>query len=364
MPREKEKGDYCLLVQPAVVAMKSINYYIEPQYEMTNAGVPFCLLCEEDESCISIGARIESCVIRRYNLDVAAIQTEVRSWNELCTEVIRKKKEAKEAKEKQYSWNYKDYSSTGLNSVNKRVCGTQTTSEDGLQSTSGHLLVIDQKEKEYEVKVADAAQSASSMDMQASQNLSSIVNTSHAYHTHVSGVNDSLLSGVNDTHVSGVNDSLLSAANDTPSSAANDTPSSTANDTPLSAANEADHTLSGLPGGSAQPKKDDFSDSSSSLDSDDEVAVHPELSYNQSAAMPSNASAWTGIQSTTPNTIQSPSELNTIQSPSELNTNQSPSELNTIQSPSELNTIQSPSELINNQPSPEPNGTHQLLSSS
>ena len=321
MPREKEKGDYCLLVQPAVVAMKSINYYIEPQYEMTNAGVPFCLLCEEDESCISIGARIESCVIRRYNLDVAAIQTEVRNWNELCTEVIRKKKEAKEAKEKQYSWNYKDYSSTGLNSVNKRVCGTQTTSEDGLQSTSGHLLVIDQKEKEYEVKVADAAQSASSMDMQASQNLSSIVNTSHAYHTHVSGVNDSLLSGVND--------SLLSAANDTPSSAANDTP--------LSAANEADHTLSGLPGGSAQPKKDDFSDSSSSLDSDDEVAVHPELSYNQSAAMPSNASAWTGIQSTTPNTIQSPSELNTIQSPSEL---------------------------INNQPSPEPNGTHQLLSSS
>ena len=77
----------------------------------------------------------------------------------------------------------------------------------------------------------------SPMDAQASRNTSSIVNTSHAYHV------------------------LSSQADE-------DSPS---------------HGVSGLPGGNAQMmEKDDFSDSSSSLSSENDVAVHPELSYNLS----------------------------------------------------------------------------------
>ena len=284
-----EKGDYCLLVQPAVIGLKAINYYMEPQYETANAGVPFCLLCKEDESCMSIGARIEAGVVLQYGLDVSAIQKEVREWVALCTEVIKVKKEAKEAKQRQNVWDYKYPSSTSFYSVDKRVCGTPVKNDEEEVKSSivddwkSTPVVIEQKVKEdvateqkvkecvateqkvkecaateqkvkecvaTEQKVKEYGEKATSttglswvpfspMDAQASQNTSSIVNTSHTYHA------------------------LLSQTGE-------DSPS---------------HGLSGLPGGNARlMEKDDFSDSSSSLSSENDVTVHPELSYNQPVA--------------------------------------------------------------------------------
>ena len=279
MPRAKERGDYCLLVQPAVIGLKTINYYMEPQYETANAGVPFCLLCKEDESCMSIGARIEAGVVLQYGLDVSAIQKEVREWVALCTEVIKVKKEAKEAKERRNVWDYKYPSSTSFSSVDKRVCGTLVKNDEEevksgivvdwstpIATEQKECVVAEQKEcvateqkecvaaeqKECvateQKECAATEQKATSttglswvpflpMDAQASRNTSSIVNTSHAYHV------------------------LSSQADE-------DSPS---------------HGVSGLPGGNAQMmEKDDFSDSSSSLSSENDVAVHPELSYNLS----------------------------------------------------------------------------------
>ena len=256
MPREKERGDYCLLVQPAVIGLKTINYYMEPQYETANAGVPFCLLCKEDESCMSIGARIQACVVLQYGLDVSAIQKEVREWVAICTEVIKVKKDAKEAKERRNVWDYKYPSSTSISSVNKRVCGTLVKNdEEEVQSgivvdwstpiatEQKECVATEQKAREYEEKATSTTGlswvPSSPMDAQASRNTSSIVNTSHAYHP------------------------LSSQADE-------DSPS---------------HGVSGLPGGNAQMmEKDDFSDSSSSLSSENDVAVHPELSYNLSVA--------------------------------------------------------------------------------
>ena len=272
MPREKERGDYCLLVQPAVIGLKAINYYMEPQYETANAGVPFCLLCKEDESCMSIGARIQAGVVLQYGLDISAIQKEVREWDALCTEVIKVKKEAKEAKQRQNVWDYKYPSSTSFSSVDKRVCGTlvkndeeevksgivvdwstpiATEQKECVAAEQKECVVAEQKEcvaaeqkaREYEEKATSTTGlswvPSSPMDAQASQNTSSIVNTSHAYHV------------------------LSSQADE-------DSPS---------------HGVSGLLGGNAQlMEKDDFSDSSSSLSSENDVAVHPELSYNLSVA--------------------------------------------------------------------------------
>ena len=262
MPREKERGDYCLLVQPAVIGLKAINYYMEPQYETANAGVPFCLLCKEDESCMSIGARIQAGVVLQYGLDISAIQKEVREWDALCTEVIKVKKEAKEAKERRNVWDYKYPSSTSFSSVNKRVCGTlvkndeeevkngivvdwstpiATEQKECVVAEQKECVATEQKAREYEEKATSTTGLSwvpfSPMDAQASRNTSSIVNTSHAYHV------------------------LSSQADE-------DSPS---------------HGVSGLPGGNAQMmEKDDFSDSSSSLSSENDVAVHPELSYNLS----------------------------------------------------------------------------------
>lgn len=264
MPREKERGDYCLLVQPAVIGLKAINYYMEPQYETANAGVPFCLLCKEDESCMSIGARIQAGVVLQYGLDISAIQKEVREWDALCTEVIKVKKEAKEAKQRQSVWDYKYPSSTSFSSVNKRVCGTlvkndeeevksgivvdwstpiATEQKECVAAEQKECVATEQKAREYEEKATSTTGlswvPSSPMDAQASRNTSSIVNTSHAYHV------------------------LSSQADE-------DSPS---------------HGVSGLPGGNAQMmEKDDFSDSSSSLSSENDVAVHPELSYNLSVA--------------------------------------------------------------------------------
>ena len=264
MAREKERGDYCLLVQPAVIGLKAINYYMEPQYETANAGVPFCLLCKEDESCMSIGARIQAGVVLQYGLDISAIQKEVREWDALCTEVIKVKKDAKEAKERRNVWNYKYPSSTSFSSVNKRVCGTlvkndeeevksgivvdwstpiATEQKECVAAEQKECVATEQKAREYEEKATSTTGlswvPSSPMDAQASRNTSSIVNTSHAYHV------------------------LSSQADE-------DSPS---------------HGVSGLPGGNAQMmEKDDFSDSSSSLSSENDVAVHPELSYNLSVA--------------------------------------------------------------------------------
>ena len=262
MPREKERGDYCLLVQPAVIGLKAINYYMEPQYETAIAGVPFCLLCKEDESCMSIGARIQAGVVLQYGLDISAIQKEVREWDALCTEVIKVKKEAKEAKQRQSVWDYKYPSSTSFSSVDKRVCGTlvkndeeevksgivvdwstpiATEQKECVVAEQKECVAAEQKAREYEEKATSTTGLSwvpfSPMDAQASRNTSSIVNTSHAYHV------------------------LSSQADE-------DSPS---------------HGVSGLPGGNAQMmEKDDFSDSSSSLSSENDVAVHPELSYNLS----------------------------------------------------------------------------------
>ena len=271
MPREKERGDYCLLVQPAVIGLKAINYYMEPQYETANAGVPFCLLCKEDESCMSIGARIQAGVVLQYGLDISAIQKEVREWVALCTEVIKVKKEAKEAKERRNVWDYKYPSSTSFSSVDKRVCGTLVKNDEEevkngivvdwstpIAAEQKECVAAEQKEcvateqkecvaTEQKECVATEQKATSTtglswvpfspMDAQASRNTSSIVNTSHAYHV------------------------LSSQADE-------DSPS---------------HGVSGLPGGNAQMmEKDDFSDSSSSLSSENDVAVHPELSYNLS----------------------------------------------------------------------------------
>lgn len=260
-----------------MIGLKAINYYMEPQYETANAGVPFCLLCKEDESCMSIGARIEAGVVLQYGLDVSAIQKEVREWVALCTEVIKVKKEAKEAKEakqRQSVWDYKYPSSTSFSSVDKRVCGTLVKNEeeevksiivDDWKSTpiatepkvkeyeekvkeyeekepkEKECVATEPKEKEYEEKATSTTGLSwvpfSSMDAEASQNTSSIVNTSHAYH-------------------------ILSSQADE---------------------NSSSHGVSGLPGGNARlMEKDDFSDSSSSLSSENDVAVHPELSYNLS----------------------------------------------------------------------------------
>ena len=280
MPREKERGDYCLLVQPAVIGLKAINYYMEPQYETANAGVPFCLLCKEDESCMSIGARIQAGVVLQYGLDISASQKEVREWDALCTEVIKVKKEAKEAKERRNVWDYKYPSSTSFSSVDKRVCGTLVKNDEEevksgivvdwstpiateqkecvaaeqkecvaaeqkecVATEQKECVAAEQKAREYEEKVTSTTGLSwvpfSPMDAQASRNTSSIVNTSHAYHV------------------------LSSQADE-------DSPS---------------HGVSGLPGGNAQMmEKDDFSDSSSSLSSENDVAVHPELSYNLSVA--------------------------------------------------------------------------------
>ena len=262
MPREKERGDYCLLVQPAVIGLKAINYYMEPQSATATAGVPFCLLCKEDESCMSIGARIQAGVVLQYGLDISAIQKEVREWDALCTEVIKVKKEAKEAKQRQSVWDYKYPSSTSFSSVDKRVCGTlvkndeeevksgivvdwstpiATEQKECVVAEQKECVAAEQKAREYEEKATSTTGLSwvpfSPMDAQASRNTSSIVNTSHAYHV------------------------LSSQADE-------DSPS---------------HGVSGLPGGNAQMmEKDDFSDSSSSLSSENDVAVHPELSYNLS----------------------------------------------------------------------------------
>ena len=270
-----------------MIGLKAINYYMEPQYETANAGVPFCLLCKEDESCMSIGARIQAGVVLQYGLDISAIQKEVREWVALCTEVIKVKKEAKEAKERRNVWDYKYPSSTSFSSVDKRVCGTlvkndeeevkngivvdwstpiATEQKECVAAEQKECVAAEQKEcvateqkecvatEQKECVAAEqkecvaAEQKATSttglswvpfspMDAQASRNTSSIVNTSHAYHV------------------------LSSQADE-------DSPS---------------HGVSGLPGGNAQMmEKDDFSDSSSSLSSENDVAVHPELSYNLS----------------------------------------------------------------------------------
>ena len=255
-----------------MIGLKAINYYMEPQYETANAGVPFCLLCKEDESCMSIGARIQAGVVLQYGLDISAIQKEVREWDALCTEVIKVKKDAKEAKERRNVWNYKYPSSTSFSSVDKRVCGTlvkndeeevksgivvdwstpiATEQKECVAAEQKECVVAEQKEcvaaeqkaREYEEKATSTTGlswvPSSPMDAQASQNTSSIVNTSHAYHV------------------------LSSQADE-------DSPS---------------HGVSGLLGGNAQlMEKDDFSDSSSSLSSENDVAVHPELSYNLSVA--------------------------------------------------------------------------------
>ena len=247
-----------------MIGLKAINYYMEPQYETANAGVPFCLLCKEDESCMSIGARIQACVVLQYGLDISAIQKEVREWDALCTEVIKVKKEAKEAKQRQNVWDYKYPSSTSFSSVDKRVCGTlvkndeeevksgivvdwstpiATEQKECVATEQKECVATEQKAREYEEKATSTTGLSwvpfSPMDAQASQNTSSIVNTSHAYHV------------------------LSSQADE-------DSPS---------------HGVSGLPGGNAQMmEKDDFSDSSSSLSSENDVAVHPELSYNLSVA--------------------------------------------------------------------------------
>ena len=269
-----------------MIGLKAINYYMEPQYETANAGVPFCLLCKEDESCMSIGARIEAGVVLQYGLDISAIQKEVREWDALCTEVIKVKKEAKEAKERRNVWDYKYPSSTSFSSVDKRVCGTlvkndeeevksgivvdwstpiateqkecvATEQKECVATEQKECVVAEQKEcvvaeqkecvaaeqkaREYEEKATSTTGLSwvpfSPMDAQASRNTSSIVNMSHTYHV------------------------LSSQADE-------DSPS---------------HGVSGLPGGNAQMmEKDDFSDSSSSLSSENDVAVHPELSYNLS----------------------------------------------------------------------------------
>ena len=247
-----------------MIGLKAINYYMEPQYETANAGVPFCLLCKEDESCMSIGARIQAGVVLQYGLDISAIQKEVREWDALCTEVIKVKKEAKEAKQRQSVWDYKYPSSTSFSSVNKRVCGTlvkndeeevksgivvdwstpiATEQKECVAAEQKECVATEQKAREYEEKATSTTGlswvPSSPMDAQASRNTSSIVNTSHAYHV------------------------LSSQADE-------DSPS---------------HGVSGLPGGNAQMmEKDDFSDSSSSLSSENDVAVHPELSYNLSVA--------------------------------------------------------------------------------
>ncbi len=277
-----------------MIGLKAINYYMEPQYETANAGVPFCLLCKEDESCMSIGARIQAGVVLQYGLDISAIQKEVREWDALCTEVIKVKKEAKEAKQRQSVWDYKYPSSTSFSSVDKRVCGTlvkndeeevksgivvdwstpiateqkecvvaeqkecvaaeqkecvaaeqkecvATEQKECVATEQKECVATEQKAREYEEKATSTTGLSwvpfSPMDAQASRNTSSIVNTSHAYHV------------------------LSSQADE-------DSPS---------------HGVSGLPGGNAQMmEKDDFSDSSSSLSSENDVAVHPELSYNLS----------------------------------------------------------------------------------
>ena len=279
-----------------MIGLKAINYYMEPQYETANAGVPFCLLCKEDESCMSIGARIQAGVVLQYGLDISAIQKEVREWDALCTEVIKVKKEAKEAKQRQSVWDYKYPSSTSFSSVNKRVCGTLVKNDEEevksgivvdwstpiateqkecvaaeqkecvateqkecvaaeqkecvaaeqkecVATEQKECVATEQKAREYEEKATSTTGlswvPSSPMDAQASRNTSSIVNTSHAYHV------------------------LSSQADE-------DSPS---------------HGVSGLPGGNAQMmEKDDFSDSSSSLSSENDVAVHPELSYNLSVA--------------------------------------------------------------------------------
>ena len=245
-----------------MIGLKAINYYMEPQYETANAGVPFCLLCKEDESCMSIGARIQAGVVLQYGLDISAIQKEVREWVALCTEVIKVKKEAKEAKERRNVWDYKYPSSTSFSSVDKRVCGTLVKNDEEevkngivvdwstpiaaeqkecVAAEQKECVAAEQKAREYEEKATSTTGLSwvpfSPMDAQASRNTSSIVNTSHAYHV------------------------LSSQADE-------DSPS---------------HGVSGLPGGNAQMmEKDDFSDSSSSLSSENDVAVHPELSYNLS----------------------------------------------------------------------------------
>ena len=246
-----------------MIGLKAINYYMEPQYETANAGVPFCLLCKEDESCMSIGARIQAGVVLQYGLDISAIQKEVREWVALCTEVIKVKKEAKEAKERRNVWDYKYPSSTSFSSVDKRVCGTLVKNDEEevkngivvdwstpIAAEQKECVAAEQKEcvaTEQKECVATEQKATSTtglswvpfspMDAQASRNTSSIVNTSHAYHV------------------------LSSQADE-------DSPS---------------HGVSGLPGGNAQMmEKDDFSDSSSSLSSENDVAVHPELSYNLS----------------------------------------------------------------------------------
>ena len=93
MPRERADSDYCLLVQPAVIGLQSVDCYCQPKMEFTNASAPFCLLCAATDSCNAIGARIESCVVRHYGLDVSAIQQEVREWDALVKGVLEAKKE-------------------------------------------------------------------------------------------------------------------------------------------------------------------------------------------------------------------------------------------------------------------------------
>ena len=101
MPRERADSDYCLLVQPAVIGLQSVDCYCQPRMEFTNASAPFCLLCAATDSCNAIGARIESCVVRHYGLDVSAIQQEVREWDALVKGVLEAKKEEKRKREEE-----------------------------------------------------------------------------------------------------------------------------------------------------------------------------------------------------------------------------------------------------------------------
>ena len=344
MPREKERGDYCLLVQPAVIGLKTINYYMEPQYETANAGVPFCLLCKEDESCMSIGARIQAGVVLQYGLDISAIQKEVREWDALCTEVIKVKKEAKEAKERRNVWNYKYPSSTSFSSVNKRVCGTLVKNDEeevksGIVVDWSTPIATEQKEcvvaEQKECVVAEQKECvateqkatsttglswvpSSPMDAQASRNTSSIVNTSHAYHV------------------------LSSQADE-------DSPS---------------HGVSGLPGGNAQMmEKDDFSDSSSSLSSENDVAVHPELSYNLSVAAngvnPPTTSYDVNSSTTSYDVNQSTTSYDVNQSTTSYDVNSSTTSYGVNPSTPAFSTSNLGTTPYNytNQPTTEPNGT-------
>ena len=351
MPREKERGDYCLLVQPAVIGLKAINYYMEPQYETANAGVPFCLLCKEDESCMSIGARIQAGVVLQYGLDISAIQKEVREWDALCTEVIKVKKEAKEAKQRQSVWDYKYPSSTSFSSVDKRVCGTLVKNDEEevksgivvdwstpIAAEQKECVVAEQKEcvaaeqkecvateqkaREYEEKATSTTGLSwvpfSPMDAQASRNTSSIVNTSHAYHV------------------------LSSQADE-------DSPS---------------HGVSGLPGGNAQMmEKDDFSDSSSSLSSENDVAVHPELSYNLSVTAngvnPSTTSYDVNSSTTSYDVNQSTTSYDVNQSTTSYDVNSSTTSYGVNPSTPAFSTSNLGTTPYNytNQPTTEPNGT-------